>query len=1481
MANSSSRDVELRIRARDYSQKSLKQVTDAIQDMTKAQDEQRLAAERGEASTKDLEASYRKLESAGQALLKLNSLVEVYKRQTAALANQQKTLDGAVAKQQALQKEYDSTEKVTKKLETALGRANKAVERAQAGFAKQEASVGRTAAEMERYGISTSDLARTQQTIVTSVGRVNGVLARQEQIIAEAPALYKRYQAEQDAAAEAARELAAAKRLEMTRTEEMAYAQDKVINGLRRQADEALAAARGYQTLGRVVAATNLGQGAGIAGELQAIVSPAQAARSTLGGLEKQVETLASETATAGKEIENAAQKLRDLQAAQTAAVGMAKLIDQFRAQVTALRAARVEYTEARRNVMELAQQMRTAQADTENFGRQMQLAQQRLNAASQGLRSAGAAARQTQAALRSAGVDTRTLATEEERLRATTQRTVGAVDSLTSALKRNAGAARDGAKAFSFFEDNGRTTLSAVQRIRGEVLALTTTFVGLQGGINLAGGAIDAYKLRQQSMIKISQVVGQDQAKLNEEWQYMIGLSNKLGINLTDLSKGYTSFAVAANSVGLSLEQTKYVFESISKTGRVFHLSADDMQGVFRAMQQMLSKGQVYAEELTGQLGERLPGAVALFAKGMNMTTQELLKALENGEVSGQAIINFARANAKAIDAQVATATKGVDAMEARAQNAMTMFKLALADSGFIDAYVNMLQRITEFLNSPDGAEAAKKLGQAFTQVADAIVWCVDNVDTLISVLSVLAGLKVVQFIGGMVSGLRKLAPLFRTIADVGEGILGFLSKFAARLSTGTGAAKAAGIALGGLTRAIPYVGWALLAYDIGAILYEQSKTFAKAVDEVVRDFRNLGNQLIALAKTPVAALQDLAAAIVRPITTMFSSTLNALARWIADVLRLIPGVGEDLAKWALDVADTLTKENRDMFENVSKIWDDVNKKWVDMNDEIVKKYDASMSEVVKKTLQAKADLLRVDLQAATGFQYSADPGGGITDRQREVERLTKEFDKLQKAAEKAEMAGKKALQRKNLSGRLALVDEEFAPQLAAAQKLGGAEGDKLTKQIQGIIALRKKAETDEYNASQRSSSGIDKRARALENLTQKYKELNDSIQLKQANQDPTTSLGERTAAAIAKANNQIDKLITSSKKLGGPEGDQLASNFSALKDINAQYITEKMQLEEVERLQEKVNAQLAIRKSRIEEINSKREAGVISEDQQVAGVNQVNAQTQAPINSALEQLGVAATQAKSLMSPETWAELQANIAAAKASMMDLTGTYTAMDTAIVNGVLNGMNVAMDSIYDSMVQLINGTQSLGEAFSNLGISVAKFFADFLRQLAMAILQQMALNALAGLGGGIGSAAKAAGGAASGATAKHNGGIIGSSTTGGMQRRTMDAGWFANAPRFHSGGLPGLKSDEVPAILQKGEQVLDKNDPNNIMNMNRSTTGGTAAPQSNRFVLVDDRSKIPEAMNSPEGEQVFIQFLKRNGPTVRQITRSKTGGRNT
>lgn len=56
------------------------------------------------------------------------------------------------------------------------------------------------------------------------------------------------------------------------------------------------------------------------------------------------------------------------------------------------------------------------------------------------------------------------------------------------------------------------------------------------------------------------------------------------------------------------------------------------------------------------------------------------------------------------------------------------------------------------------------------------------------------------------------------------------------------------------------------------------------------------------------------------------------------------------------------------------------------------------------------------------------------------------------------------------------------------------------------------------------------------------------------------------------------------------------------------------------------------------------------------------------------------------------------------------------------------------------------------------------------------------------------------------ASVMHSGGMVGA----GGSSRMVPAMAFANALRMHNGGWAGLRSDEVPAILQKGERVLSR-----------------------------------------------------------------------
>ena len=92
---------------------------------------------------------------------------------------------------------------------------------------------------------------------------------------------------------------------------------------------------------------------------------------------------------------------------------------------------------------------------------------------------------------------------------------------------------------------------------------------------------------------------------------------------------------------------------------------------------------------------------------------------------------------------------------------------------------------------------------------------------------------------------------------------------------------------------------------------------------------------------------------------------------------------------------------------------------------------------------------------------------------------------------------------------------------------------------------------------------------------------------------------------------------------------------------------------------------------------------------------------------------------------------------------------------------------------------------------------VTSLLADLAKLAARRFILGPIANALSGALGGLGGIF---------ANVLHSGGMVG----GSAPSRMVPAMAFANAPRMHDGGWAGLKSDEVPAILQRGERVLSR-----------------------------------------------------------------------
>jgi len=120
-------------------------------------------------------------------------------------------------------------------------------------------------------------------------------------------------------------------------------------------------------------------------------------------------------------------------------------------------------------------------------------------------------------------------------------------------------------------------------------------------------------------------------------DFEYLRKTSQEMGLDFNTAATAFAKFSGAARQTSLEGQGVKDVFESVGMASTVMHLSAEQSEGAFRALEQMLSKGKVQAEELRGQLGERIPGAFQIAARAMGMTTMELDKFMADGKLMSE----------------------------------------------------------------------------------------------------------------------------------------------------------------------------------------------------------------------------------------------------------------------------------------------------------------------------------------------------------------------------------------------------------------------------------------------------------------------------------------------------------------------------------------------------------------------------------------------------------------------------------------------------------------------------------------------------------------------------------------------------------------------------------------------------------------------------------------------------------------------------
>ena len=208
-----------------------------------------------------------------------------------------------------------------------------------------------------------------------------------------------------------------------------------------------------------------------------------------------------------------------------------------------------------------------------------------------------------------------------------------------------------------------------------------------------------------------LTAILGSSQAAA-AELAFLKKTSNELGLELQSTGQQYLSLTAATKGTTLEGEQTRQVFSAVSRAMSVLGKSSVETERALQAVSQMASKGTVSMEELRGQLGEALPGALKSAADGALITTSQLIKMVENGDVLAKDLLP---ALAKGLDAIYANGGPP-DTLIAnwnRFKNTITETSTELGEKGLTRALTDV---------AIAGTKTAGTIGSGFVAVGEGI---------------------------------------------------------------------------------------------------------------------------------------------------------------------------------------------------------------------------------------------------------------------------------------------------------------------------------------------------------------------------------------------------------------------------------------------------------------------------------------------------------------------------------------------------------------------------------------------------------------------------------------------------------------------------------------------------------------------------------------------------------------------------------------
>lgn len=1115
---------------------------------------------------------------------------------TKLLQTQQAALTNATAKQQGLAQAVDATDKPTKRLVASLAAADAALAKRQAALDASRAKEAALQETMRQNAAAQQSNATALAAAVQNLDRLKTALTGAQDKVAklttESSSLGKS-QAQVDR--EIAKATGTLNNLKAgLDTAENEYKQ------LKAAADQAKAA------VGATAASTtNAGQAAvQAAAQLATFAARARALQSagagkTSAGITVDVSTLTASTSALRNAQAVVAATQRSYSAAAVSAEDLRNTIASLgtvtktltplaaavTAQKTAVDGAYNSWKTAEAEVRRLAIAMKAAGQPSEALATAFGAAQAQARIAKTEFTNQSNAAKQLGQSLQSAGIGAGTLASAEASLLnsirnagSTTAGASAALDRLAQAEGSAAAQGRTLASVFGNVKDYGGRLAGALGQAAGGLAKIEKGAKSASGPVGSLAGemkgliaqAVGLYAIKQGITdilavstnfdalgAKIRVAFGGDLKAANESMDYALSVAKNLKLPLLETAKGYADMAVAAKGTALEGKGVNDIFTAFAQAARVTRTSTADLDGIFRALTQSISKGKVQAEELRGQLGDRLPGAIQIMAQALGVTTKELDKMLVNGELTIETLQRMAGEVSKRVAPELENALNSPAAKIQDFKNRWTELQLALAKSGFLDAIANAAENLGRALSDPTTLESVNQLGVGLGNMVTYLANMDDPLGKVTTGFQIIVGLGIASWVGGVVSGLVSLSTGLYAVAT---------------------AAAAADIALSPILITVVGLGALFASPWLAKWAYENFPAFGEGWINAVSAAQSAGNGIVLAVETMGTGIKSIFLTAINFVIQKWSEMLSYLS---GSAAKLGSALGFDgMNRWATEMeasakaaADATTKSwtdgmatidaERQSYANKER---DRQKKLAEDIAEYRKQYNPDSDEY-------KANALINDLAAKPPAEgYKANTTNGTQQVQALPGQFQRDTSKADAAAAKKRVALEKSVSEEinriqsqlnrnkanELDTQIEGIEQKYTGLYDKLRQLGKGQNSEEWKQVDALkaqeIQLARNAAVKKADAAATKAKKDEQRAaeKQINDLLSLRRDLLEQIKYAESQGDYTTA--DKLRTQYNDVNEQlkqaIDKQIAYWQAAGGPAADLAIAKLTAQKN-------------------------------------------------------------------------------------------------------------------------------------------------------------------------------------------------------------------------------------------------------------------------------------------------------------------------------------------